>query len=199
MKYHHGNLKEELISSACVICESLGHDHMSLRSIAKEAKVSQTAPYRHFKTKEDLLAEVSKKGFEDLAEILNQPTNKNNSMTPKERFIEMGLAYLRFGLERKNTYDLMHSPIINKVEYPELLEAASAAFDELVKIIIELNPGISDDDLGRQCIRHWAQIHGLVGLIGDTKIDESMGTNAGDAMSIVTNDLRSFLTIVLEV
>lgn len=199
MKYHHGNLKEELISSACVICESLGHDHMSLRSIAKEAKVSQTAPYRHFKTKEDLLAEVSKKGFEDLAEILNQPTNKNNSMTPKERFIEMGLAYLRFGLERKNTYDLMHSPIINKVEYPELLEAASAAFDELVKIIIELKPGISDDDLGRQCIRHWAQIHGLVGLIGDTKIDESMGTNAGDAMSIVTNDLRSFLTMVLEV
>ena len=199
MKYHHGNLKEELISSACVICESLGHDHMSLRSIAKEAKVSQTAPYRHFKTKEDLLAEVSKKGFEDLAEILNQPTNKNNSMTPKERFIEMGLAYLRFGLERKNTYDLMHSPIINKVEYPELLEAASAAFDELVKIIIELNPGISDDDLGQQCIRHWAQIHGLVGLIGDTKIDESMGTNAGDAMSIVTNDLRSFLTMVLEV
>ena len=52
MKYHHGNLKEELISSACIICEANGHDHMSLRSIAKEANVSQTAPYRHFKTKE---------------------------------------------------------------------------------------------------------------------------------------------------
>ena len=51
MKYHHGNLKEELILSACAICEADGHDHMSLRSIAKEARVSQTAPYRHFKTK----------------------------------------------------------------------------------------------------------------------------------------------------
>ena len=54
MKYHHGNLKEELISSACIVCEADGHDRMSLRSIAKEAKVSQTAPYRHFKTKESL-------------------------------------------------------------------------------------------------------------------------------------------------
>ena len=198
MKYHHGNLKEELISSACIICEANGHDHMSLRSIAKEANVSQTAPYRHFKTKEDLLAEVSKKGFEKLGEILNQASGQNENMTAKERFVEMGLAYVKFGLERRNTYDLMHSPIIDKVEFPELLEAASAAFDELIKIIAELNPGISDTDLSRQCIRHWAQVHGLVDLVGDTKIDESAGSNAGDAMSIVKKDLRSFLAMALD-
>ena len=74
MKYHHGNLKEELISSACKICEASGHDHMSLRSIAKEANVSQTAPYRHFKTKECLLAEVSKRGFDELTERLRSAT-----------------------------------------------------------------------------------------------------------------------------
>jgi AcrR family transcriptional regulator len=198
MKYHHGNLKEELISSACNICEASGHDHMSLRSIAKEANVSQTAPYRHFKTKEDLLAEVSKRGFDKLAKILNQASSQNENMTAKERFIEMGIAYVKFGLERKNTYDLMHSPIIDKADFPELLEAASSAFDELIRIIAELNPGISDADLSRQCIRHWAQVHGLVGLVGNTKIDESVGTNAGDAMSIVTKDLRSFLTMSLD-
>ena len=114
------------------------------------------------------------------------------------RFIEMGFAYVKFGLERRNTYDLMHSPIIDKGEFPELKEAASAAFDELIKIIAELNPGISDTDLSRQCIRHWAQVHGLVGLVGDTKIDESAGSNAGDAMSIVKKDLRSFLTMALD-
>ena len=110
----------------------------------------------------------------------------------------MGLAYVKFGVERKNTYDLMHIPIIDKIEFPELLEAASGAFDELIKIIAELHPGISDEDLGRQCIRNWAQVHGLVGLIGDTKIDDSVGTNAGDAMSVVTKDLRSILTMALD-
>ena len=58
MKYHHGNLKEELITSACKICETEGHESMSLRSSAKEANVSQTEPYQHFKTKESQLDEV---------------------------------------------------------------------------------------------------------------------------------------------
>jgi hypothetical protein len=48
MKYHHGNLKEELISSACKICESSGHDHMSLRSIAKEASVLSNSSIQTF-------------------------------------------------------------------------------------------------------------------------------------------------------
>ena len=85
MKYHHGNLKEELISSACKICEASGHDHMSLRSIAKEASVSQTAPYRHFKTKECLLAEVSKRGFEELTENVRLFVNSNSQKVFNEK------------------------------------------------------------------------------------------------------------------
>src|SRR5210317_1867372 len=197
MKYHHGNLKEELILSACRICESTGHDNMSLRSIAKEASVSQTAPYRHFKTKECLLAEVSKRGFEELTERLRSVTNQENKATSKEKFLEMGLAYLEFGLEKRKTYDLMHSPVIDKVEFPELLDAAQGAFEELVQILKELYPGISEDALGKKCIKFWAMMHGLVGLL-DMKIDPDIGSNAGDAMSIVKEDFRSFLVESLE-
>ena len=197
MKYHHGNLKEELISSACIMCEATGHDHMSLRSIAKEANVSQTAPYRHFKTKESLLAEVSRRGFEDLTDKMRSAINKENSKSAKDRFLEMGLAYLEFGLEKRKTYDLMHSPIIDKVEFPELLNAAQGAFDELVQILTELFPGISEDDLGKKCIKFWAMMHGLVGLL-DMKIDPDIGSNAADAMSIVKKDFRSFLVDSLE-
>ena len=192
MKYHHGNLKEELISSACIMCEATGHDHMSLRSIAKEANVSQTAPYRHFKTKESLLAEVSKRGFEELTDKMKLAISKEHIKSAKDRFLEMGLAYLEFGLEKRKTYDLMHSPIIDKVEFPELLNAAQGAFDELVQILKELYPGISEDDLGKKCIKFWAMMHGLVGLL-DMKIDPDIGSNAGDAMSVVKRDFRSFL------
>ena len=52
--YHHGNLKQELIDCACKMCERDGYTKLSIRSLAKESNVSQTAPYRHFKTKEDL-------------------------------------------------------------------------------------------------------------------------------------------------
>ena len=197
MKYHHGNLKEELISSACKICEASGHDHMSLRSIAKEASVSQTAPYRHFKTKECLLAEVSKRGFEELTERLRAATSEESKATAKDRFLEMGLAYLEFGLEKRKTYDLMHSPVIDKVEFPELLDAAQGAFEELVQILKDLYPGISEDSLGQKCIKFWALMHGLVGLL-DMKIEPEIDSNAGEAMSVVKKDYRSFLEQSLE-
>ena len=69
--YHHGNLKQELISCACVMCERDGYTKLSIRSLAKESNVSQTAPYRHFKTKEDLYAAVSKKGFNKLSKAIH--------------------------------------------------------------------------------------------------------------------------------
>ena len=197
MKYHHVNLKEELISSACRVCEASGHDNMSLRSIAKEASVSQTAPYRHFKTKECLLAEVSKRGFEELTERLRSVTNQANKATSKEKFLEMGLAYLEFGLEKRKTYDLMHSPVIDKVEFPELLDAAQGAFEELVQILKDLYPGISEDSLGQKCIKFWALMHGLVGLL-DMKIEPEIDSNAGEAMLVVKKDYRSFLEQSLE-
>lgn len=197
MKYHHGNLKEELIVSACKVCEIDGHDQMSLRSIAKEASVSQTAPYRHFKTKDSLLAEVSKRGFEELTEKLQTASNAIKNSTKKDQFLEMGLAYIEFGLEKKNTYDLMFSPIIDIAEYPDLQNAAAGAFNELVKILTELFPGISEDDLGKKCIKFWAMIHGLVGLL-DLDIDPNLETDTSSAMSVVVRDLRSFLAESLE-
>ena len=200
MKYHHGNLKEELISSACVVCESDGHDRMSLRSIAKEAKVSQTAPYRHFKTKESLLAEVSTRGFIELKEILHNASTAKKTLSTKDRFLEMGQAYIEFGLSKRNTYDLMHSPVIDKTQFPELLEIATGTFEELVHILAELNPGISDKDLDLKCIHHWALVHGLVGLLRNESLDAeaSVNTNAGNAMGLVRNDIKSFLISELE-
>ena len=194
MKYHHGNLKEELISSACIVCEADGHDRMSLRSIAKEAKVSQTAPYRHFKTKESLLAEVSTRGFTELKEIL-QNANAKKTLSTRDRFLEMGQTYIEFGLSKRNTYDLMHSPVIDKTQLPELLNIAVGTFEELA----ELNPGISAKDLDIKCIHYWALVHGLVGLLRNDSLAESeIDTKAGNAMGLVRSDLRSFLISALE-
>ena len=71
MKYHHGNLKENLIQQAVMACEESGWENISLRNLAKQLNVSQTAPYRHFETKEDLLAEVAAKGFEKMNDDMN--------------------------------------------------------------------------------------------------------------------------------
>ena len=68
--YHHGNLKEELIKAACVLCEREGYTKLSIRNLAKESNVSQTAPYRHFKTKECVYAAVAERGFSKLSKVI---------------------------------------------------------------------------------------------------------------------------------
>ena len=198
MTYHHGNLKEELISSACKICEADGHDHMSLRSIAKEANVSQTAPYRHFKTKESLLAEVSKRGFDELTKRMSEALNKkNNALSLDDQFLEMGLAYLEFGVEKRNIYDLMHSPSIQKADFPELLESAGGAFDVLVKILMKLHPEIDENKLSQKCMKYWAMMHGLIGIL-DIKPNSPTESDAAKAMINTKKDLRSFLKETLD-
>ena len=68
--YHHGNLKEELIACACKLCDRDGYTKLSIRSLAKESGVSQTAPYRHFETKECVYAAVATVGFKKLNELV---------------------------------------------------------------------------------------------------------------------------------
>ena len=74
--YHHGNLKQELILCACRLCEEYGYESLSMRSIAKESGVSQTAPYRHFDTKESLYASVAMEGFKKLSAATNIDISK---------------------------------------------------------------------------------------------------------------------------
>ena len=111
----------------------------------------------------------------------------------------MGQTYIEFGLSKRNTYDLMHSPVIDKTQFPELLNSAVGAFEELVCVLAELNPGISAKDLDIKCIHYWALVHGLVGLLRNDSLAESeIDTKAGNAMGLVKSDLRSFLISALE-
>ena len=115
MKYHHGNLKENLIQQAVLACEESGWENISLRNLAKQLNVSQTAPYRHFETKEDLLAEVAAKGFEKMNADMNKTSN----------FLASGLAYCDFALKYQNTYDLMTGNFLGSfTQYPALLDQA---------------------------------------------------------------------------
>ena len=164
--YHHGNLKKELIKCACKMCERDGYTKLSIRSLAKESKVSQTAPYRHFKTKEDLYAAIVKEGFEKLNKEMKSIQIKN----AKSYLISCGKTYIDFGLKNANTYDLMFGTAVgNYADYPDLSESANRLFQFLLSSFKRL----SDDDdeiVAFKCITLWSMVHGLVGIIRKVNI-----------------------------
>ena len=70
--YHHGDLKHTLIKAACQHLAKAGAESLSLRALARDAGVSQTAPYRHFKTKSSLFAAIAATGFDELLLVLER-------------------------------------------------------------------------------------------------------------------------------
>ncbi|MFL2708374.1 MAG: TetR family transcriptional regulator [Gammaproteobacteria bacterium TMED226] len=171
--YHHGNLKKELIRCACKMCERDGYTKLSIRSLAKESNVSQTAPYRHFKTKEDLYAAIAKEGFEKLNKEMSSIKTKNS----KNYLINCGKAYISFGLKNANTYDLMFGTAVGSyVDYPDLNESANKLFQILLSSFKKLSDD-ADEIVAFKCITLWSMVHGLVGIIRKVNIAGDRNSN----------------------
>ena len=183
MKYHHGNLKENLIQQAVLACEESGWENISLRNLAKQLNVSQTAPYRHFETKEDLLAEVAAKGFEKMNADMNKTSN----------FLASGLAYCDFALKYQNTYDLMTGNFLGSfTQYPALLDQAQSAFITLENNLEAhlVNLGHSDlpkDIIEEKALSVWAFMHGIVGILRKTETASEDAPASEGPMKIMNN------------
>lgn len=94
-KYHHGDLKLALIEKGIKILDNDGYEGLSLRKVAKECNVSQTAPYRHFKNKEELLQAIIYHIMQEFNHSLELAVQKHPD-DPKSQIKEMGVAYIRF-------------------------------------------------------------------------------------------------------
>ena len=183
MKYHHGNLKENLIQQAVMACEESGWENISLRNLAKQLNVSQTAPYRHFETKEDLLAEVAAKGFEKMNADMNKTSN----------FLASGLAYCDFALKYQNTYDLMTGNSLGSfTQYPALLDQAQSAFVTLENNLEAHLLNLGHSDLPKEIIEEkalsvWAFMHGIVGILRKTETASEDAPASEGPMKIMNN------------
>jgi len=195
--YHHGNLKQELIDCACELCERDGYTKLSIRSLAKESGVSQTAPYRHFKTKEALYASVATDGFKKLSKACHIDTNKK---VLKKHLIEKGRNYIEFGLNYANTYDLMFGTAVgNFAEYPELLESANMTYENMRLSFAQLADD-DDDTIALKCITLWSMVHGLVGILRKVQVvgdDFEDGIGPISTASVIADNLEDHLDRVL--
>ena len=196
--YHHGNLKQELIDCACRLCERDGYTKLSIRSLAKESGVSQTAPYRHFETKETLYASVAKEGFKKLSIACHIDADKKIT---KKHLVEIGCNYIEFGLKNANTYDLMFGTAVgNFAEYPELLESANSTYENM-RLSFSKLASDSDEVIGFRCITLWSMVHGLVGILRKVQVvgdDFEEGVGPISTAIIISTNLEGYLDKALD-
>ena len=68
--YHHGNLREALIRAALELIATKGTAGFTFAEAARFAGVSPAAPYRHFRDRDELMASVALRGFEQFEAAL---------------------------------------------------------------------------------------------------------------------------------
>lgn len=71
--YHHGDLRNAIIHEATTRARVSGEKAIVLREIAPVIGVSATAAYRHFTNRQQLVEEVSARGFTAMAERVTMP------------------------------------------------------------------------------------------------------------------------------
>jgi AcrR family transcriptional regulator len=155
--YHHGDLKRALTSAALSLVSEKGPKGFTLTEAARRAGVSAAAPYRHFADKAELLAAVSEQGFQDLHAALAAV----DAADPKRRVIELGSAYVRWGVDHPDHYRVMFGAEINKADHPGLAVAAEQAFGDLLDAITGF---AQDQDPLEIAGPLWSLVHGVASL-----------------------------------
>ena len=125
--YHHGNLKEALIRAALQLIAEKGPAGFTFAEAARFAGVSPAAPYRHFRDRDDLLADVARRGFEQFADALTKAWDDGRP-DPMTAFERMGKAYLAFARNEPAYYSAMFEAGIPPNTSAELAAAGDRAF-----------------------------------------------------------------------
>ncbi len=128
--YHHGNLREVLIAAALEMIAERGVAGFAIAELARAVGVSQAAPYRHFRDRNALIAEVARRGFEQLAAELDA-ARRSTGADPLAALERSAQAHLAFARREGAVYAAMFEAGFPAGEYPELLKARDGAFGVL--------------------------------------------------------------------
>jgi AcrR family transcriptional regulator len=162
--YHHGDLRASLLASALELIREVGAEGFTLREVARRSGVSHTAPYRHFRVKEDLTAAIAEEGFVMLAKEMFRAGKSDGSA--RERLVAGGRAYVAFALKRQEHFKVMFATDLDPKRHPAARKAAEKAFAGLLALVQACQDSgqLREGDTRTLARIAWSQVHGVSAL-----------------------------------
>jgi AcrR family transcriptional regulator len=166
--YHHGNLREALIHAALELISRKGPAGFTFAEAARQAGVSPAAPYRHFRDRDSLMADVARRGFGRFAAALTAAWDEGRP-TPSAAFDRLGKAYLAFARTEPAYYSAMFESGLELKQFPEVQEAGEKAFAVLrgaCETLAATLPADKRPPALMMALHIWALAHGVASLFG---------------------------------
>ncbi|GAA0858140.1 TetR/AcrR family transcriptional regulator [Aliiglaciecola litoralis] len=169
--YHHGDLRASLLSTATSMLTSCGIEGLSLRKLADQVGVSRTAPYHHFKDKNELLCAIAEQGFENWQQQTQQIFAQGD-LTHKQKFRQFVFDYIKYAADNPELYDLMFGRTIwkQKAATEPLKAVAYPSFQRQVDMTrLWQQQGLMPQHLDTLRLAQvtWGTLHGIARLLID--------------------------------
>jgi AcrR family transcriptional regulator len=170
-RYHHGDLRRALLEEALRTIQTHGVEQLTLRTVGQRLGVSRSALYRHFSSKQALLAAVGREGFRTLRLALTEAWERNGRGRPG--FEAMAIVYVQFAVSHPSHYRVMFGRFVESCATDaEFVAEAAAAFQVLVDSLLDQQrAGIVRPDDPLLLARFiWSLVHGLAMLTIDGQL-----------------------------
>jgi AcrR family transcriptional regulator len=173
---HGTDLPETCVTEALAIIRDVGIENLSLREVARRLGVSHQAPYRHFPSRDHLLAEVVDRCFRDFDAALG---TDHDSGDPAADLAALGRLYLDYAARHPLEYRLMFGARLpDPREHPEMLEKGCAAFDQLRARVARLaGRPVDSEAVTLEAMFVWSTVHGLASIL-ETEAMAGLGIDA---------------------
>lgn len=165
-RYHHGNLREALIDAALDLIRDKGPAGFTFAEAARVAGVSAAAPYRHFRDRDALLANVALRGFEAFTQALARAWDGGRP-NPREAFNRLGAAYLAFASDEPAYFSAMFESSLPLADYPDVRAEGDRAFAVLregCEALIGTLPKERRPPPLMMALHIWSLSHGIAAL-----------------------------------
>lgn len=161
------DLRETCLAEALVIISAAGVEKLSIREVARRLGVSHQAPYRHFSSRDHLMAEIVRRAFGEFAQALRSPPQ---TADPAADALAMGFAYVQFAYTEPLKYRLIFGGTLpDPAAHPDMMRGARDAFNVLrgsLQRLFEARGEQPDREaIDREALFAWSTLHGVVSLL----------------------------------
>lgn len=198
-RYHHGDLRQALITATLNLLTEEQNWSFSLREVARRAGVSHNAPYNHFRSKQELLAAAAAAGFDGLRAQMQEAAAR--AATPAAALQAIGVAYVCFGAANPAHYRLMFGTALTPADAcpPSAVEESAATAKGVLLDVIrrgmeEGSFAVPPDGLDMAALSAWSLVHGLTLLLLDGLAAEGSAGAVNEAMAArIAGQVSQFL------
>ena len=146
-RYHHGDLAAALVDAAIEVIGERGVHGFSMAEASRRLGVAVSAPYAHFADRNDLLAAVAVRAYQQFYAAIAPEADAD--LAPAERLAAMTRHYVRFAASNRPLFQVLYEAGLDKTGHPEI-EAAEQPIDDAFMTCVNAisgDPGPAADEL----------------------------------------------------